>query len=216
MALAQIEALAETARAKGYAVAVKGDYAIRDVSGPVVYPNRVLREAGFFATRPVKQMRYPDFYRSHAVAVCDHQAALIYCREAACKEAVRACLAGCQGVAQVHEGPGGEGPDWILEAQAGAWFAWPWWHARQEAPDYAVHVDIHNKPGFDPCELFFGRVPWHVSQAAERIRGTHGGVKGEACAVALASEVPVGEVGSVQEWVQALAQEMNKGASFQG
>jgi hypothetical protein len=35
-------------------------------------------------------------------------------------------------------------------------------------------VDIHNKPGFDPCELFFGRVPWQVSTDPSRIGGTHG------------------------------------------
>ena len=35
-------------------------------------------------------------------------------------------------------------------------------------------MDIHNKPGFDPCELFFGFPPPHVSQKTEKIRGTHG------------------------------------------
>jgi len=35
-------------------------------------------------------------------------------------------------------------------------------------------VDIHNKPGFDPCELFFGPLPIGTSQQPERIGGTHG------------------------------------------
>ncbi|MDD4342002.1 MAG: hypothetical protein PHO14_07190, partial [Kiritimatiellae bacterium] len=42
------------------------------------------------------------------------------------------------------------------------------------APDYATHMDIHNKPGFDPCELFFGFPPPHTSQKTQKIRGTHG------------------------------------------
>ena len=35
-------------------------------------------------------------------------------------------------------------------------------------------MDIHNKPGFDPCELFFGFPPPHVTQHTAKIRGTHG------------------------------------------
>jgi hypothetical protein len=45
-----------------------------------------------------------------------------------------------------------------------------------EAPDYASHVDIHNKPGYDPCELFFGWPPGSVSFDTRKIRGTHGNV----------------------------------------
>jgi len=60
-------------------------------------------------------------------------------------------------------------------AAAGTWFAYPWWTAAREAPDYATHVDIHNKPGFDPCELFARRwPPGGTGQDAGRIGGTHG------------------------------------------
>ncbi|MBR4317507.1 MAG: hypothetical protein IKT85_02020 [Kiritimatiellae bacterium] len=35
-------------------------------------------------------------------------------------------------------------------------------------------MDIHNKPGFDPCELFFGKTPFQCCTDPSRIRGTHG------------------------------------------
>ena len=39
-------------------------------------------------------------------------------------------------------------------------------YAYSEAPDFAGHVDIHNKPGYDPKELFFFN--------RGEVRGTHG------------------------------------------
>ena len=170
--LGQLETLIASARAQGYAVALSGDYAITDVSGSVAFPNRVLAEAGFFRTRSVRRMRYPDFYQSRAVALCDHQCALVYCLDPECREAVRACLASIPEVDAVR--PGAGDVDFELVAKPGCWFAWNWWQKDFEAPDYATHVDIHNKPGFDPCELFFGRTPFQVSGDVSRIRGTHG------------------------------------------
>ena len=71
--------------------------------------------------------------------------------------------------------PGAAGRDTnhvILFAKAGSWCEYAWWTDRREAPDFANHVDIHNKPGYDPRELFlFNRGV---------VRGTHG----RSCAVA--------------------------------
>ena len=39
---------------------------------------------------------------------------------------------------------------------------------------YAAHVDIHNKPGYDPCELFMGWPPLSVSRNHSKIQGSHG------------------------------------------
>ena len=61
-------------------------------------------------------------------------------------------------------------------AEKGTWFAYPWWTDRREAPDFASHVDIHNKPGYDPCELFFGWPPMSVGMNPDRIKGSHGRV----------------------------------------
>ena len=35
------------------------------------------------------------------------------------------------------------------------WFAYPYTLDHKKAPDFARTVDIHRKPGYDPCELFF-------------------------------------------------------------
>ncbi len=170
--LAQIDCLAAAARAQGYALAIAGDYAITDVTGTVAFPNRALRAAGLFATRPVRAMRYPDFYRSRALALPDHQTAPVWCADPEARERARAVLAALPEVEAVRPGVGGA--DWELVAKPGCWFAWPWWEDPREAPDFAAHVDIHNKPGFDPCELFFGRSPFRCSADVSRVRGTHG------------------------------------------
>jgi hypothetical protein len=60
----------------------------------------------------------------------------------------------------------------VLLAQPDSWFAYPFWLDDKHAPDYAPTVDIHRKPGFDPCELFFdpqlwwpkGRLLWRLLQ----------------------------------------------------
>ena len=62
----------------------------------------------------------------------------------------------------------------LLPAKRGAWCEYKWWTDDREAPDFASHVDIHNKPGFDPKELFFFN------------RGTVRGTHGRQCQVAAA------------------------------
>jgi len=42
----------------------------------------------------------------------------------------------------------------IALAEPDAWFAYPFWLDDRQAPDYARTVDIHRKPGYDPCELW--------------------------------------------------------------
>ena len=178
----QLDWLAETADEFGYDVLVFGDYAIEPVTRPAVLPNLALREAGLLATRTLGGRCYPDFHASGAWALVDHQVAHVYA--AGPDEANRAAevLAALDGVAEVL-GPGeiarrglahNRTGEFLLVAEAGTWLAYPWWTSRKEAPDYATHVDIHNKPGYDPCELFFGWPPPSVSQDPGRIRGTHG------------------------------------------
>ena len=168
----QIEVLAAVARQHDYELLIVGDYAITDVTGPVCFPNRALREAGLFQTRTIRGMHYPDFYQSEAFALCDHQTALVYCSDSANRERVRACLEALPEVDTIE--PDFAGADFHLTAKPGSWFAYPWWETASEAPDYATHVDIHNKPGFDPCELFFGKTPFQCCTDPSRIRGTHG------------------------------------------
>ncbi len=176
----QLDGLLAAARAAGYTVLLWGDYAI-ETADRVVYPNRALREAGFLLTRTVRRMLYPDLYRSRAFAMVDHQTAEVYVPEAADLEPVRQLLAALPGVGKVEPGAGGEFGDLRLIAAPGAWLAYPWWDQPREAPEYATHVDIHNKPGYDPAELFFGFPPPSVSQKPERVKGTHGRPELPAC-----------------------------------
>ena len=45
-------------------------------------------------------------------------------------------------------------------ANPDSWFAYPYWLDDRLAPDFARTVDIHRKPGYDPCELFFDPGLW--------------------------------------------------------
>ena len=166
----------------GYDWLVFGDYAIETVKHGAVFPNRHLREAGLFGTRDVKGMAYPDFYSGRAFAVSDHGLAHVYCRDAASVVAAREALATLPGVESIWDKTEQAGRglahrrsgDLVLNAAPGTWFAYPWFTDKKEAPDFAGHVDIHNKPGYDPCELYFGWPPGTVSFNTDKIHGTHG------------------------------------------
>ena len=43
----------------------------------------------------------------------------------------------------------------VALSEPDAWFTYYWWVDDAKAPDYARTVDIHQKPGYDPAELFF-------------------------------------------------------------
>lgn len=188
--------LRDAAGRLGYDWLFFGDYVIEPVTHGTIFPNRALREAGLFATRTIKGMSYADFFSSRAFAVADHQIAHVYTANAGAREAARAALEKLNGVAAVldrqqQRALGADHPrggDLLLVADQGAWFAYPWWSEKREAPDFASHVDIHNKPGYDPCELFFGWPPLSVSSDVNRVRGTHGRVN-ESTAVAWASSI---------------------------
>lgn len=174
--------LVAAGRAAGYEIVVFGDYAIRATRGPAVLPNLALRAAGLFDVRPIRGMAYPDFWYGKAFAVVDHEIAHVYCRDEAQREKARAVLAALDGVDQVLDRAAQAGVgmdhansgDLLITSKPGRWFAYPWWTEAREAPDFAGHVDIHNKPGFDPCELFFGWPPGTVSRNTAKVGGSHG------------------------------------------
>ena len=160
---------------------VFGDYAM-GAADRAIFPNRALREAGLFAARTIRGMLYPDLHASRAFAMVDHEVAHVYVPDASYVGRAGEVLAQLDGVAEVldraaraetrldHPHAG----ELVLTAEPGAWFAYPWWTAPKQRPDYATHVDIHNKPGYDPCELFLGWPPMSVSQDASKVRGSHG------------------------------------------
>lgn len=187
---AQLAGLLEAARRHGYDWMIWGDYAIQPCPGGAVYPNRALRQAGLLECRAVRGRLYADLNASRAFAVADHAVAQVYAKnpeDAAGALKVLAALPGVESVVSKHA-PSGDGRwkaaealagneragDLVVTAEPGRWFAYPWWVAEREAPDYASHVDIHNKPGFDPCELTMQWWPPGVSQDASCVRGTHG------------------------------------------
>jgi predicted AlkP superfamily pyrophosphatase or phosphodiesterase len=165
----------------GYDWLIVGDYAIEPVQRGAIFPNRALRDAGLFQVRDIRKMNYTDFFTSAAFAVVDHQIAHVYCRDAAATEQAAKVLSTLPGVAEVltQEDQKNRGllhprsGQLLIVAEPGAWFAYPWFE-KSQAPDYASHVDIHNKPGYDPCELFFGWPPLSVSFDTRKIHGSHG------------------------------------------
>ena len=160
---AELERLFAVAAANGYEAAAFGDYAMTPVTGAPVFPNRALCEAGLMVVRKVRGMHYPDFHQSRAFALADHQVAPVAVLDPSALPRTAEVLGGLDGVAQVLDKDGQaalgidhpRAGDLLLVASPGRWFAYPWWNDAREAPDYAGHVDIHNKPGYDPCELFF-------------------------------------------------------------
>jgi predicted AlkP superfamily pyrophosphatase or phosphodiesterase len=177
----QLGRLVHQAGRLGYEILIFGDYAIGPVHG-AVFPNIALRQAGLMNVRSVNGMMYPDFYSSRAFTVADHEIAHVYAAKEDDVSSAKEVLAQVAGVGDIldrdaqakmkvdHPNSG----ELIIVAENGKWFAYPWWTRRREAPEYAGHVDIHNKPGYDPCELFFGWPPGTVSRNTERIRGSHG------------------------------------------
>jgi len=189
----------QTAAATGYEIVIFGDYAIEKVVGAPVFPNCALRAAGLFQVRSVAGRAYPDFFASAAFAMCDHQVVQVCVLDAARRTEVRHVLEQLDGVGEIQE----RGHDFLIAARPGRWFAYPWWDDQRSAPDYAGHVDIHNKPGYDPCELFWGWPPGTVSQDATRVRGTHG-LAGPGREVAWASTLPLAQPATLLDLAQQL------------
>jgi len=171
--------LLEAARAAGARVWVVSEYGHVPVAR-AVQPNRALRQAGLLAARPGPFGESLDTFASRAFAVCDHQLAHVYVNDPADLPRVRDLIAGLPGVARVLAGEERaeldlrhpRAGDLVALSEPDAWFAYPFWLDDRQAPDYARTVDIHRKPGYDPCELLFdprlrwprGRVAWRLAQ----------------------------------------------------
>lgn len=164
-ALREVDALVgelvAAAHSIGAETLVVSEYGLEDVSWPVLL-NRELREAGLLAVRDTPAGEILDPFASRAFAVCDHQLAHVYVPDPAALGPTRALLEKLAGVAEVLDRAGqaraglahGRSGELVLVAEKGAWFAYPYWLDDARAPDFARTVDIHRKPGYDPCELF--------------------------------------------------------------
>ena len=121
--------------------------------------NRILRQHGLLSVRngPFGEMLIPGDCKAFAVA--DHQIAHVYVNDPSVSQNVRELLSKQPGIHAVvhpeelhlkHPRSG----DWIAMAEPDAWFTYYYWLEDNLAPDFARTVDIHRKPGYDPCELF--------------------------------------------------------------
>jgi hypothetical protein len=172
-----------------------------------VHLNRVLRDAGFLTLRNELGREMLDAGASRAFAVCDHQVAHIYVAHERDRSEVQRILQATAGVEMVLDAQGKHAAgldhpragDLVAISTADSWFAYPWWNDDARAPDFARTVDIHRKPGYDPCELFLdpkirfakGRIAWRLFQRklgmralldvipldASLVRGSHGRVE---------------------------------------
>ena len=149
-------------RERGCRIIVLSEYGITQVSG-ALHPNRILREAGYLALKTDLGREYLDPGQSRAFAVADHQIAHIYIRDKGDILPVKRLFENTAGVELIlddegkracridHERSG----ELVLISEKDRWFTYYFWNDDGRAPDYARTVNIHAKPGYDPCELFF-------------------------------------------------------------
>lgn len=162
---------------------VAGEYALTDVTH-VVHPNRLLREAGLLTVDSRDGVELIDFQRCAAFAMVDHQVAHVFVLpdQRANIERVRAVFANVPGVDRAYVGAERDvigvahdrSGDIVLVADDACWFAYYWWMDDTVAPPFARTVDIHQKPGYDPVELFLDSATNGIPLDAGLVRGSHG------------------------------------------
>ena len=146
---------------RGVRVLVLSEYGISPVSRPV-HLNRLFRAKGWLLLKNELSRETLDCGGSRAFAVADHQVAHVHVNDPSILGEVRALLESTPGVDEVRVpaetwGTGiatQRAGDFIAIAGPDAWFTYYFWEDDALAPDYARTIDIHRKPGYDPCELF--------------------------------------------------------------
>jgi predicted AlkP superfamily pyrophosphatase or phosphodiesterase len=142
-------------------IIVLSEYGIQPVRR-AVHPNRILRAAGYLSVKSDLDREYLDPGTCRAFAVADHQIAHVYVKNPEEIPEVKGLFEKVVGVAQVldddgkrefgldHERSG----ELVIVSEGDAWFTYYYWLDDHRAPDFARTVNIHAKPGYDPCELF--------------------------------------------------------------
>ncbi|MCU0779092.1 MAG: alkaline phosphatase family protein, partial [Akkermansiaceae bacterium] len=124
--------------------------------------NRLFRAKGWLSLKNELGRETLDCGGCRVFAVADHQAAHVYVNDRSLLAEVRDLLENTPGVDELRapreiwgEGIASErAGDFIAVAEQDAWFTYYFWEDDALAPDYARTIDIHRKPGYDPCELF--------------------------------------------------------------
>jgi len=142
-------------------VIVFSEYGLSPVDQPV-HLNRRFREQGWLAVRDGPFGERLDVFQSTVFAAADHQVAHVYVRDPDLLDVVRGFLLERDGVGAVwgteekkeHGLDHPRAGNLIAIASPGAWFTYYFWMDDDRAPDYARTVAIHDKPGYDPAEMF--------------------------------------------------------------
>ena len=196
-AFAEFESLTQRlyagAKQHSFDFVMTGDYAMSNVRKAVT-PNLILAKAGLLKLRNVEGMLYPNLHSSRAFALADHQICHIYMLDGTLDAGqVKSLFINLEGVEKVTDRAGSDfdnprSGEIILEAAKDAWFAYNWWEKKSEAPDYATHVDIHNKPGFDPLEMYLKLwPPMSIETDLTCLKASHG----RKSRVMLVSDIPL-------------------------
>jgi predicted AlkP superfamily pyrophosphatase or phosphodiesterase len=134
-------------------VVLLSEYGITNVEQPV-HLNRVFRERGWLSIKDELGRETLDLGGSKAFAIADHQIAHVYVNDPAILPKVRALLESTGGIDEIRPQNHPRSGDLIAIAKPNAWFTYYHWTDDAKAPDFARTIDIHRKPGYDPCELF--------------------------------------------------------------
>lgn len=170
---AVIGELAAAAKKLGVDVVVLSEYGMSDVTGAIEI-NRIFRRRGWIGVRDIKGTEYLELGDCRAFAMVDHQVAHIYLRGLPEAEVVDA-LAGVRVVRPAEVGLDHErSGDLVAIAPRDQWFAYYWWLDDAKAPTFARTVDIHRKPGYDPCDLFFDPARKCIPTNPALVKGSHG------------------------------------------
>ena len=151
----------EKARERGANVVILSEYGMTQTTGAVDI-NRVLRRAGYLRVQSQATWELLDFAASRAFAVADHQVAHVYVPDANDVAAVKTLLEKTPGIERVLDARGihdagldhARSGELIAISAADRWFTYYYWEDDALSPPWAHEVDIHNKPGYDPVELF--------------------------------------------------------------
>jgi predicted AlkP superfamily pyrophosphatase or phosphodiesterase len=153
--------LIDHCRKRGKRIVVLSEYGITPVNGAIEI-NRVLRRANLLRVRPELGLEVLDPGASDAFAVCDHQVAHVYVRNASQIGEVKRLLERVDGIEAVLDAAGKKeigldherSGELVAISKPDKWFSYYYWLDEKVAPDFARTVDIHRKPGYDPAELF--------------------------------------------------------------
>ena len=134
-------------------VMLLSEYGISPVDQPI-HLNRLFREKGWLSIKDELGRETLDYGGCKAFAVADHQIAHVYVNDPAILPEVRALLESTGGIDEIRPQNHPRAGDLIAIAKPNAWFTYYYWTDDAKAPDFARTIDIHRKPGYDPCELF--------------------------------------------------------------